>query len=90
VWTYYGPERLAGFRHEARAVAALNHPHIVTIFSIEEEEGVPFLTMELVEGRSLDRAVSGGGLSLERFSTSASRSPTRSRRRTARASCIAT
>ena len=37
------PERLARFRREARAVAALNHPHIVTIFSIEDADGVPAL-----------------------------------------------
>jgi TolB-like protein/predicted Zn-dependent protease len=61
------PDRLARFRREARALAALNHPHIVTIFSIEEAAGVPFLTMELVEGRSLEHAVSGGGLPLARF-----------------------
>ena len=61
------PERLARFRREARAVAALNHPHIVTIFSIEEDHGVPFMTMELVEGRSLDHALTGGGLPLAQF-----------------------
>ncbi len=36
-------------------MASLNHPHIVTIHSVEEAEGVRFLTMELIEGRSLDK-----------------------------------
>src|SRR6185295_10421764 len=46
--------RLSRFEHEARTVAALNHPNIVTLFSVEDEAGTRFLTMELVEGRSLD------------------------------------
>jgi TolB-like protein/tRNA A-37 threonylcarbamoyl transferase component Bud32/Tfp pilus assembly protein PilF len=58
------PEKLARFEREAKAVAALNHPNIVTIHSIEEIDGVRFLAMEYVEGRTLDELIPAGGLSL--------------------------
>jgi TolB-like protein/Tfp pilus assembly protein PilF len=58
------PDRLERFQREAKAVAALNHPHIVTIYSVEEEAGAHLLTMELVEGESLDHGIPPGGLSM--------------------------
>ena len=42
------PERRQRFEREARAVAALNHPNIVTIHSVDDVDGRLFLTMELV------------------------------------------
>lgn len=60
-------ERRIRFEREARAVAAINHPNIVTLYSIESEEGVHFLTMELVTGQPLSRVIPPEGLPLKRF-----------------------
>ena len=46
-------KRRARFKREAKAVAALNHPNIVHVYSLEEADGVHFITMELVEGKTL-------------------------------------
>ena len=56
------PARLERFQREAKAVAALNHPHIVTIYSVQEADGIRFIAMELVEGDSLGLWVRPGGL----------------------------
>ena len=61
------PHALERFTREARAVAALNHPHIVTIHSTEEADGIRFMTMELIEGRTLDQVIPVGGVSLGQF-----------------------
>ena len=63
----HDPERLARFRREAKALAQLDHPNIVTIHSVEECDGIHFLTMQLVEGQSLDRVIPKGGLPAERI-----------------------
>ncbi len=61
------PDRIDRFRREAQAVAALNHPNIVTIHSIEAAPEGQFITMELVQGKGLDRLITGDGLSIERM-----------------------
>jgi len=60
-------ERLARFDLEANLLASLKHPNIVTIYSVEEADGVHFLTMELVEGETLSEIVAARGLPLDRF-----------------------
>ena len=59
------PVRLQRFQREARMVAALNHPHIVTLYAVEEADGIPFLTMELVRGENLQQTLSRGPLPLD-------------------------
>ncbi len=61
------PERRQRFEREAQAVASLQHPHIVTIHSIEEADDVHFLTMELVRGKTLDALIPTDGLPLQRL-----------------------
>ena len=61
------PDRLERFRREAQAVAALSHPNIVTIYSIEESAEGHFMTMELVDGQGLDEVITGDGMSAERM-----------------------
>jgi TolB-like protein/cytochrome c-type biogenesis protein CcmH/NrfG/predicted Ser/Thr protein kinase len=61
------PDRRQRFEREARSLAALDHPGIVTVFAVEENDGHRFFTMERVAGRNLDALIPPDGLELERF-----------------------
>jgi serine/threonine protein kinase len=50
-------ELLQRFMREARVAGGLRHPHIVVVFDVEDDEGRPFITMEYVEGATLDRVM---------------------------------
>jgi tetratricopeptide (TPR) repeat protein/tRNA A-37 threonylcarbamoyl transferase component Bud32 len=53
------PDQLARFATEAEAVAALQHPNIVQIYEIGEQNGLPFFSLEFVDGQPLDKRLAG-------------------------------
>jgi len=60
-------ERRARFKREAKALAALDHPNIVQVFSVDEAEGVHFITMQLVRGKTLTELRPKNGFPLNKF-----------------------
>jgi Tol biopolymer transport system component len=58
-------ERLARFEREAHVLASLNHPHIASIYGLEESDGVPCLVLELVEGQTLAERLKEGPLPVD-------------------------
>ncbi|HXP61475.1 MAG TPA: serine/threonine-protein kinase, partial [Dongiaceae bacterium] len=58
------PDRKRRFVQEAKAASALNHPNIVTIYDIDQQDGVDYIAMEHIQGRTLDRWIGRKGLKL--------------------------
>ena len=61
------PERLKRFEKEARSASALNHPSIVTIYDVGKTDGVSWIAMELVEGKTLRELLVSGALPVKRL-----------------------
>ncbi len=60
-------ERLKRFKREAQALAALNHPNIVTIYRIHDVDDIVFFTMEHIAGRTLGKCIGKDGLPQEKL-----------------------
>ncbi len=61
------PDFRVRFQREARATAALNHPHICTLYDVGEQEGASYLVMEYVEGQTLAARLREGPLPLDQL-----------------------
>lgn len=61
------PDQMRRLEREAQTLASLNHPNIVTIYSVEEDDGIVFLTMEWIDGSPLSKRIPEKGLDLETF-----------------------
>jgi serine/threonine protein kinase/Tol biopolymer transport system component len=59
------PELKARFEREAKAIAALTHPHICTLYDIGHQDGTDYLVMEYLEGETLDKKIARGPIKID-------------------------
>ncbi|HEX8847814.1 MAG TPA: UvrD-helicase domain-containing protein [Pyrinomonadaceae bacterium] len=58
-------DRRRRFLQEARAASALNHPHILTVYEVGEDDGIPYMAMEYIEGETLRQRITARALALK-------------------------
>src|SRR5262249_38098965 len=60
-----GADLRARFHREAQTIAALNHPHICTLYDVGRHEGIDYLVMEYLDGETLEHRLKRGPLPIE-------------------------
>ena len=63
----HDPEKRQRFEREARSISTLSHPHICTLHDIGHQDGVNYLVLEYLEGKTLEEKLEEGSLPTRKF-----------------------